>query len=140
MALHDIIRITVLGRAMGEPHIITGARTRRQEAPHTVVLLAAEPMAIASSNLTIIIKHGALSLHLKAILPLAGGLLTPKVIILRIDALTTSKVKSRTAITTARRQTIKGHHKGVAPISALRNTVGGVLMTIAAIFLQWLWQ
>src|SRR2546429_8913118 len=121
MALRDIIRITVPGQVMGEPHIITGARTRRPETPHTVVvLLAIEPMAIASPSLTIIIKRSAPSLHPKATLPLASGLLTPKVITLRIDALTTSKVRNRTVTTTVRHKTIKGNHKGVAPTSVLR--------------------
>jgi len=133
MALHDVIRIIVPGRAMGEPHIITGARTRRQETPRTVVLLATEPMAIASPSLTIIIKHSAPSLHPKATLPLASGLLTPKVITLRIDALTTSKVRNRTVTTTVRHKTTKGNHKGVAPTSALRNTAGGVPMTMVVI-------
>src|SRR5258708_10823805 len=118
---------------MDEPHIMTGARTRRQETPHTVVLLATEPMAIVSPSLTTIIKHSAPSLHPKATLPLVSGLLTPKVIMLRIDALTTSKVRNRTVTTTVRHKTTKGNHKGVPPTSVLRNTAGDIPMTMVAV-------
>src|SRR5436853_7816830 len=115
MALHDTMRITIPGRAMDKPHVITGARTRRQGTPRTMVLLATEPMAIASLSLTTVIRLSAPSLHLKATLPLASGLLTPEVITRRIDASTTSRVMNRTVPKTVRHETPKGNHTGVAP-------------------------
>lgn len=118
---------------MDKPHIITGVRTRRQGTPHTMVLLATELMAIASLSLTTVIRLSAPSLHPKAPLPLASGLLTPKVITLRIDASTTSRVMNRTVTTTVRHKTTRGNHKGVAPTSALRNTARDVPMITAII-------
>ena len=133
MVPHDNIRITIPGRAMDKPHVITGARTRRQGTPHTMVLLATEPMAIASLSLTTVIRLSTPSLHLKATRPLASGLLTPEVITLRIDASTISRVMNRTVTTTVRHKTTKGNHKGVAPTSALRNTARDVPVITATI-------
>jgi len=117
---------------MGKPQIITGVTNRRQETPHTMVLRAIEPMAIASLSLTTIIRLSAPSLHLKATLPLVSGLLIPKVIILRIDALTTSRVTNSTLTIIVRHQTTRGNHKGVAPTPAVRNPARGVLMIMVA--------
>src|SRR5258708_11168479 len=122
MALHDIMRITIPARVMGKPHIIRGVGTSRQGTPHTMVLLAIEPMAIASLSLTTIVRLSAPGLHPKAILPLVSGLLTPEVLTLRIDALTTSGVTNRMVTTTVKHKTAKDHHKDVALTSALRST------------------
>jgi hypothetical protein len=133
MALHDIMRITIPARVMGKPHIIRGVGTSRQGTPHTMVLLAIEPMAIASLSLTTIVRLSAPGLHPKAILPLVSGLLTPEVLTLRIDALTTSGVMNRTVTTTVRHKTTKDHHKDVALTSALRNITKDVPMVTATI-------
>src|SRR5690348_7962035 len=125
---------------MGKPHVITGARTRRQGTPHTMVLLAAERMAIAILSLTMVTRlsaekgksahlglktisrYSAPSLHLKATLPLASSLLTPKVITLRIDASTIGRMMNHTITTTVRHKTTEGVHKGITLTSVLKNT------------------
>jgi hypothetical protein len=96
---------------MGKPHIITGARTRRQGTPHIMAQLAIEPMAI--------VRLSAPSLHLRAILPRVIGLST------------TSRVTNRTVTTTVRHKLAKGNHKDVAPTLALRNTPKDAPMTTA---------
>jgi hypothetical protein len=126
MALHETMRITVPVRAMDKPHLITGVRTKRQATPHTMVLLATERMAIASLSLTTIklSTEKGKTAHLG---------LKPKVIMLRIDAPTTSRVTNHTITTTVNHKTAKGNHKGVATTPALRKTakdVPGITATI----------
>jgi len=151
MVLHDTMRIIILGRVMGKPHVITGARTRRQGTPHTMVLLATERMAIAILSLTMVIRlsaekgksahlglktiigHSAPSLHPKATLPLASSFLTPKVIALRIGAPTIDRVTNHTITTTVRHKITEGAHKDITLTFALRNTTKDVRMAMATI-------
>jgi hypothetical protein len=101
MVPHAITRIIILGRAVGKPHRITGARIKRQGTLHIMVQLAIEPMAI--------IDRSASRLHTKPPLPLINGLLNPKVITQRIDASAISirRMNHTVPIT-------KGNHKDVA--------------------------
>lgn len=78
MGLHGTIPIIIPRVVMGKPHRIMGVRTRREDIPHIMVLLAVEQMAIASP--TIGSRLNAPSLHLKAILSLVSSLLTSEVL------------------------------------------------------------
>jgi len=135
MAPHDIMRIIIPARIMGKPHIIRVVGTSRQGTPHTMVLLAIELMATASFSLTTIVRLSAPGLHPKAILilPLVSGLLTPEVLTLRIDALTTSGVANRMVTIIVRHKTTKDHPKDVALTSVLRNITKDVPMVMATI-------